>query len=94
MDLLQQFKQHIATLGFIEPRQKLLLAVSGGIDSALTLVLAVEALGKENVLAVLLPSKYFVTLLLAFKIKVKGPGKLFFINLNTDLSIAEVKSLK
>jgi tRNA(Ile)-lysidine synthase len=33
MDLLQKFKQHIATLGFIEPRQKLLLAVSGGIDS-------------------------------------------------------------
>ena len=33
MDLLQKFKQHIATLGFIELRQKLLLAVSGGIDS-------------------------------------------------------------
>jgi tRNA(Ile)-lysidine synthase len=33
MDLLQQFKQHIIELGFIEPKHKLLLAVSGGIDS-------------------------------------------------------------
>ena len=33
MDLLQRFKQHIATLGIIESNQKLLLAVSGGIDS-------------------------------------------------------------
>ncbi len=37
---------------------KAVLGLSGGIDSALTLVLAVEALGKENVLAVLLPSAY------------------------------------
>jgi NAD+ synthase (glutamine-hydrolysing) len=35
-----------------------LLGLSGGIDSALTLVLAVNALGKENVLAVLLPSAF------------------------------------
>jgi NAD+ synthase (glutamine-hydrolysing) len=41
----QQFKQAI-------------LGLSGGIDSALTLVLAVEALGKENVMAVLLPAGF------------------------------------
>lgn len=35
-----------------------ILGLSGGIDSALTLVLAVTALGKENVLAVLLPSGF------------------------------------
>lgn len=35
-----------------------LLGLSGGIDSALTLVLAVKALGKENVMAVLLPSAF------------------------------------
>lgn len=35
-----------------------ILGLSGGIDSALTLVLAVAALGKENVLAVLLPSGF------------------------------------
>ncbi len=37
---------------------KALLGLSGGIDSALTLVLAAAALGPENVLAVALPSPY------------------------------------
>jgi NAD+ synthase (glutamine-hydrolysing) len=37
---------------------KAILGLSGGIDSALTLVLAVAALGKENVMAVLLPSGF------------------------------------
>jgi NAD+ synthase (glutamine-hydrolysing) len=35
-----------------------LLGLSGGIDSALTLMLAIDALGKENVTAVALPSRY------------------------------------
>ena len=34
------------------------LGLSGGIDSALTAVLAVEALGKENVLGVAMPARY------------------------------------
>ena len=34
------------------------LGLSGGIDSALTLVVAVEALGAENVEAVMMPSRY------------------------------------
>lgn len=37
---------------------KAILGSSGGIDSAVTLALACEALGKENVLAVLMPSQY------------------------------------
>jgi NAD+ synthase (glutamine-hydrolysing) len=37
---------------------KAVLGLSGGIDSAVVLVLAAEALGKENVRAVLLPSQY------------------------------------
>ncbi|MCE1200402.1 MAG: NAD+ synthase, partial [Marinilabiliales bacterium] len=37
---------------------KATLGLSGGIDSALTLVLAVAALGRENVRVLLLPSKY------------------------------------
>lgn len=35
-----------------------LVGISGGIDSALTLAIAVDALGKENVKAILLPSRY------------------------------------
>ena len=35
-----------------------ILGASGGIDSAVTQVLAVEALGKENVRALLMPSQY------------------------------------
>lgn len=38
--------------------KKAILGLSGGIDSAVVLVLAAEALGKENVRAVLLPSRY------------------------------------
>ena len=37
---------------------KVLLGLSGGIDSALTLAIAADALGPENVDAVLLPSRY------------------------------------
>lgn len=37
---------------------KATLGLSGGIDSAVTLVLAVEALGKENVRVLLMPSQY------------------------------------
>jgi NAD+ synthase (glutamine-hydrolysing) len=38
--------------------QKVLLGVSGGIDSALCAALCVEAIGKENVLGLSLPSKW------------------------------------
>lgn len=38
--------------------RKAILGLSGGIDSAVVCALAAEALGSENVLAVLMPSKY------------------------------------
>ncbi len=38
--------------------KKVILGLSGGIDSALTAVIAVKALGKSNVLAVMMPSQY------------------------------------
>lgn len=38
--------------------KRVLLGLSGGIDSALTAALAAEAIGKENVLAVMMPSPY------------------------------------
>ncbi len=47
-------KDYFGKLGF----KKAILGLSGGIDSAVTAALAAEALGAENVLAVLMPSKF------------------------------------
>ncbi len=52
--LILGLKDYFHKTGF----QKAVLGLSGGIDSALTLFLAVEAFGKNNVLAILLPSPY------------------------------------
>ena len=38
--------------------EKAVIGLSGGIDSALAVVLAVEALGKENVIGILMPSEF------------------------------------
>ena len=38
--------------------RKVVLGLSGGIDSALTAVIAVDALGGENVIGVLMPSEF------------------------------------
>ena len=47
-------RDYFAKMGF----KKATLGLSGGIDSAVTAVIAVMALGKENVRVLLLPSKY------------------------------------
>ncbi|MEO6038538.1 MAG: NAD(+) synthase, partial [Saprospiraceae bacterium] len=47
-------RDYFQKLGF----QKGILGLSGGIDSAVTAVLAAKALGPENVLGLLLPSQY------------------------------------
>lgn len=52
--LILGIKDYFSKMGF----QKAILGLSGGIDSALVLVLAVKALGKENVLSVLMPSEF------------------------------------
>lgn len=52
--LILGIRDYFGKMGF----QKAILGSSGGIDSAVTLALAVEALGKENVVAVLMPSQY------------------------------------
>ncbi len=52
--LIVGIKNYFAKLGFT----KAILGLSGGIDSAVTLVLAAKALGAENVLALLLPSQF------------------------------------
>lgn len=52
--LVSGIRQYFNKLGFT----KATLGLSGGIDSAIVLALAVEALGKDNVLSVLMPSQY------------------------------------
>ncbi|MEI6312261.1 MAG: NAD+ synthase [Bacteroidota bacterium] len=52
--LVLGIKDYFQKMGF----KKAILGLSGGVDSALTLCLAVEALGSENVMSVLLPSQY------------------------------------
>ena len=52
--LLLGIKDYVHKTGFT----KVLLGLSGGIDSSLTCLLAVQALGKENVYGVLMPSPY------------------------------------
>ena len=52
--LILGIRDYFSKMGF----KKAILGSSGGIDSAVTLALACEALGKENVRAVLLPSPY------------------------------------
>jgi NAD+ synthase (glutamine-hydrolysing) len=47
-------RDYFSKMGF----SKAILGSSGGIDSAVTLVLACEALGRDNVRAVLMPSQY------------------------------------
>jgi NAD+ synthase (glutamine-hydrolysing) len=52
--LVMGIKDYFAKMGF----KKAILGSSGGIDSAVTLAIACEALGRENVMAVLMPSMY------------------------------------
>ena len=52
--LVRGIKDYFSKQGF----KKAILGLSGGIDSALTAVLAAEALGKENVLALYMPTVF------------------------------------
>ena len=52
--LILGLQEYVAKNGF----EKVVMGLSGGIDSALTVAIAVEALGRENVICVFLPSKY------------------------------------
>jgi NAD+ synthase (glutamine-hydrolysing) len=52
--LVMGIRNYFGKLGF----KKAIIGLSGGIDSAVTLVLAIRALGAENVLSVLMPSQF------------------------------------
>src|SRR6202034_192975 len=52
--LVMGTRDYVRKCGF----SQVIIALSGGIDSALVAAIAVEALGRENVLAVGMPSPY------------------------------------
>ena len=52
--ILLGIRDYFGKLGF----KSAVLGLSGGIDSALTCTLAVRALGKENVMGLMMPSRY------------------------------------
>ena len=52
--LLLGLNDYVAKNGF----EKVVIGLSGGIDSALVATLAVDALGKDNVIGVYMPSRY------------------------------------
>jgi NAD+ synthase (glutamine-hydrolysing) len=52
--LMMGIRNYFRKLGFTQA----ILGLSGGIDSAVTLVLATKALGAENVMSVMLPSQF------------------------------------
>ena len=52
--MVESLRDYIAKTGF----RKVLLGLSGGIDSALVATIAVDALGPQNVRCVMLPSEY------------------------------------
>jgi NAD+ synthetase len=52
--LIMGTRDYVTKCGF----QKAVVGLSGGIDSALVIYIAVEALGRENVAAVFMPSRY------------------------------------
>lgn len=52
--ILTGLRDYVAKCGF----RKVVVGSSGGIDSAITLALAVDALGAENVAAITMPSRY------------------------------------
>jgi len=66
--------------------KKILVSISGGIDSALVLTLAVEAIGANNVHAIYLPSKFSSIISLE-------EAQQLCINLNVPLRIFSIESL-
>lgn len=89
--LVMGIRDYFSKMGFT----KAILGSSGGIDSAVVLALAVEALGAEQVLAVLMPSVYSsahsVDDAVELSIRLKNPYEILPIN---DSHLALEKSLK
>jgi NAD+ synthase (glutamine-hydrolysing) len=80
--LILGIRDYFNKLGFT----KAILGSSGGIDSAVTLALAVEAIGHENVRAVLLPSQYSTS-------HSVSDAELLSQRLNNPYEIIEIKNV-
>ena len=66
--------------------EKVLIGLSGGIDSALTATIAVDALGSDNVIGVALPSKYNTEESLV-------DAKLLAENLDIEFKVVEIEEI-
>lgn len=71
-------QQYCRSQGF----QSVILGLSGGIDSALTAVLAADALGGENVTAIMMRTKYTSPLSLAIAREIAGLNRLHYKELD------------
>ena len=80
--LILGIRDYFQKMGF----SKAILGSSGGIDSAVTLALAVAALGKENVRAILMPSPYSSS-------HSVSDAELLSKNLNNPYDIVPVKAI-
>jgi NAD+ synthase (glutamine-hydrolysing) len=80
--LIMGIRDYFTKMGFT----KAILGSSGGIDSAVTLALACEALGAENVKAVLMPSQFSTGHSVA-------DAELLSINLKNDYNIIPIKNI-
>jgi len=69
-----------------------ILGLSGGIDSAISLVMAIDALGAARVRAVMLPSKYTSTLSKEDARKVAELNKIKFDTISIEKAVAEVNN--
>lgn len=67
-------------------KERTVLGLSGGIDSAVVLCLAVEALGKENVHAILMPSPYSTLHSVADAVELSS-------NLGVEHSVVPIESI-
>ena len=80
--LVMGIKDYFEKMGF----KKAILGSSGGIDSAVTLALACEALGNENVKAVLMPSQYSTEHSIT-------DAEMLSINLKNDYNIIPIENI-
>ena len=90
-DLKNEFKSHLDRNGF----NKVILGLSGGLDSAIVAVLASDVLGGENVRAIMMKTKYTSQLSLDIASKIAKLNNLNYQEIDIDeLVDFEVKMLE